>query len=59
VKDVDNVGEFNNVEEDEGIIDEHGTHMMQLAKVVNQGDLFQEGLPIHTQEDPYIIQLLG
>lgn len=59
MKDVDNVGEFNNIEEDEGIINEHGTHMMPLVGVMNQGHLFQEVLAIHTQEDLYMIQLLG
>jgi len=47
-----------NIKEDEEIINEHKTHMMPLARVINQGHLFWEMLPIHAQEDPYIIQLL-
>ncbi len=50
---------IHNKKEDEKIINEHKTHMMPLVGVINQGHLFEEMLPIHAQEDPYIIQLLG
>jgi hypothetical protein len=55
VEDIDNVGKNDSVEEDKGTINKHGTHMMQLAWVINQGHLHQEVLPIHAYEDPYMI----
>jgi len=59
VKEVDNFREFDNVEDDEGSISKPKTHMMPSARVINKGHLVQELLPIHTHEDPYMIQLLG
>jgi hypothetical protein len=50
---------IHNIKEDEEIVNDHKTHMMPLAGVINQGHLFQEMLPIHAQENPYMIQLLG
>ncbi len=32
---------------------------MPPPRVINKGHLVQELLPIHAQEDPYMIQLLG
>jgi hypothetical protein len=59
VEEVDNFGEFNNVNEDKKYILELETHTMPPIGVINKGHLVQELLPIHTQEDPYMIQLLG
>jgi hypothetical protein len=35
VENVDNSKKFNSIKEDEGIIDEHGTHTMPLARIIN------------------------
>jgi hypothetical protein len=35
------------------------THTMPPPRVINKGHLIQELMPIHTSEDPYMIQLLG
>jgi len=59
VEEVDNFGESNNVEEDKENILKLETHTMPPPRVINKGYLVQELLPIHAQEDPYMIQLLG
>lgn len=59
MEDFDNFQEFDNIKEDEGSISEPKTHVMPLTRVINRCHLVQELLTIHTQEDPYMIQLLG
>jgi hypothetical protein len=39
VEDIDNVGKFDSVKEDKGIINKHGTHMMPSTWVINGGHL--------------------
>lgn len=58
-EDIDNEGEFDSIEENEGIIDEHETYTMPSTRVINRGHLLQNMLPIHVQGDFYMIQLLG
>ncbi len=55
VEKVDNYRESNSVEEDEGSISKLETHSMPPPGVINKGHLVQESLPIHAQEDPYMI----
>jgi hypothetical protein len=55
VESVNNSKKFDSIKEDKGIIDEHGTHMMPLAKVINWDHLFHDVLPIHTHEDLYMV----
>jgi len=57
--DIDNEGESNSIEENEGIINEHETYPMPSTRVINRGHLIQIVLPIHVQGDLYMIQLLG
>jgi hypothetical protein len=55
----ENEEESDSIKENEGIIDEHETHAMPSTRVINQGHLIQNVLPIHVQGDLYMIQLLG
>jgi hypothetical protein len=59
MEEVDNSRKFESVEKDEGSILEPETHAMPPVGVINKGHLVQELLPIHTHEDPCMIQLLG
>ncbi len=59
MEDVDIPQEFDNIKEDEGSILEPKTHVMPPTRVINRGHLVPELLHIHTQEDPYMIQLFG
>jgi hypothetical protein len=58
MEEVDNFGKPESVEKDEKGISEFETHVMPSIGVINKGHLVQKLLPIHTQENPYMIQLL-
>jgi hypothetical protein len=58
MEEVDNFGKPENVEKDEKGMSEFETHTMPSIRVINKGHLVQKLLPIHAQEDPYMIQLL-
>ncbi len=59
MEEVDNFRESENVEKDEGNISEPKSQMIPPPRVINKGQLIPELLPIHAQEDPYMIQLFG
>jgi hypothetical protein len=59
VEEVANFGEFNSANEDKESILKLETHTMPPLGVINKSHLVHELLPIHAQEDPYMIQLLG
>jgi hypothetical protein len=58
MEEVDNSRKNLNVEKDEKSISKSETHTMPPVRVINIGHLVQKLLPIHAQEDPYMIQLL-
>jgi hypothetical protein len=58
MEEVDNFGKPENVEKDEKGMSKFETGAMPSIRVINKGHLVQKLLPIHAQEDPYMIQLL-